>query len=57
MFGKVGLEDRTGKKDVKFIPEGEGTVGTVPIVVQEIGDRGGIVMMGGEGTVLTTGTK
>jgi hypothetical protein len=32
----VGLEDRTGKKDVKFIPEGEGTV---PIVVQEIGDN------------------
>ena len=40
MFGKVGLEDRTGKKDVKFIPEGEGTVGTVPIGVREIGDRG-----------------
>jgi hypothetical protein len=57
VFGKVGLEDRTGKKDVKFIPEGEGTVGTVPIGVREKGDRGGIVMMGREGTVLTTETK
>jgi hypothetical protein len=57
VFGKVGLEDRTGEKDVKFIPEGEGTVGTVPVGVREIGDRGGIVMMGGEGTVLTTETR
>ncbi len=51
------MEDRTGKKGVKFIPEGEGTVGTVPIDVREIGDKGGIVMLGGEGTVLTTETK
>ena len=57
VFGKVGLEDRTGKKDVEFIPEGEGTVGTVPIGVREIGGRGGIVMMGGKGTALTEETK
>jgi hypothetical protein len=42
---------------VKFIPEGEGTVGTEPIGVREIGGRFGIVMMGGEGTALTTETK
>ncbi len=42
---------------MKIIPEGEGTVGTVPIGVREIGGRGGIVMMGGEGTALTTETK
>jgi len=57
VFGKVGLEDRTGKKDVEFIPEGEGTVGAVPVGVREIGDRGGIVMMGGKGTALTTEAK
>jgi len=57
VFGKVRLEDRTGEKDVKFIPEGEGTVGEVPVGVREIGGRGGIEMMGGKGTVLTTETK
>ena len=31
--------------------------GAVPVDVREIGTRGGIVMMGGKGTALTTETK
>jgi hypothetical protein len=48
MFGKVRLKDRTGEKDVKFIPEGEGTVVTVTVDVREIGSRGGVLVMGTE---------
>ncbi len=57
MFDKVRLQGGTGGKGVKFIPKGEGTVETVTVGVWKIRVRGGIVMMGGDGTVLTTETK
>jgi hypothetical protein len=50
----VRLQGGTGEKGVKFIPKGEGTVGTVTVGVWKIRGRGGIVMMSGEGSVLTT---
>jgi hypothetical protein len=51
------LQGGTGKKIVKFIPKGEGTVGTVTVDVWKRRVRGGILMMGGEGDVMTTETK
>ncbi len=46
VFSKVRLKDRTAEKDVKFIPEGEGTVGTVTVDVREVETRGGVVVLG-----------
>jgi hypothetical protein len=61
VFVKVRLQGRTGEKGVKFVPKGEGTVGTATVGVWKIRPiirfRGGIVMMGGKGDSLTTETK
>jgi hypothetical protein len=54
VFGKVRLKGRTGEKDVKFIPEGEGTVGTTTFGVREIGRRGGNVCGRGLEDILQT---